>query len=144
DQAQAVEMNSAVNGTSDGNGQDIFKFHMKKGQRVTIDCQAMKLGSQLDANLILSSAAGQSLASSGDYHGRDPFIDFAAPEEADYFATVHDLIYRGGLPYRLVITTLPQVENVFPRAVQAGQTVNITAYCRSLKDGPGATVPAQL
>ncbi len=144
DQAQAVELNSAINGSSDGNGQDIYKFHLKKGQRVTIDCQAMKLGSQLDANLILSSGSGQSLASSGDYHGRDPFIDFAAPEEADYFATVHDLIYRGGLPYRLVISTLPEVENVFPRAVQAGQTVNITAYGRNLKEGGGTSVPLQL
>ncbi len=144
DQTQVVELNTAINGSSDGNGQDLFQFHLKKGQRVTIDCQAMKLGSQLDANLILNNAAGQSLASSGDYHGRDPFIDFAAPDEGDFFLVVNDLIYRGGLPYRLIITTLPQVENVFPRAVQAGQTVAMTAYGRSLKEGPTATVPPQL
>ncbi|MDB5340481.1 MAG: hypothetical protein JWN70_6100 [Planctomycetaceae bacterium] len=143
-QAQGVALNSAINGTSDGNGQDVFKFNLKKGQRVVIDCQAMKLESQLDANLILNSATGQSLASSGDYHGRDPFIDFAAPSDGEYFAVVHDLIYRGGLPYRLVITTLPHVENLFPRAVQAGQTVNMTAYGRSLKEGAGATLPPQL
>lgn len=143
-QAQAVNLNSAINGTSDGNGQDVFKFTLKKGQRVVVDCQAMKLESQLDANLILESASGQSLASSGDYHGRDPFIDFAAPADGEYFAVVHDLIYRGGLPYRLVITTLPHVENIFPRAVQAGQTVQMTAYGRSLKEGPGAVSPPQL
>ena len=143
-QAQAVVLNSAINGSSDGNGQDVFKFILKKGQRVVIDCQAMKLESQLDANLILNNANGQSLASSGDYHGRDPFVDFAAPADGEYFAVVHDLIYRGGLPYRLVITTLPQVENVSPRAVQAGQTVNLTAYGRSLKEGNGATSPPQL
>ena len=134
-QAQAVALNSAINGTSDGNGQDIFKFRLKKGQRIVIDCQAMKLESQLDANLIINNASGQSLASSSDYHGRDPFVDFLAAEDGEYFAVVHDLIYRGGLPYRLVITTLPQVENVFPRAVTAGQTVNMTAYGRSLKEG---------
>lgn len=141
--AQGVTLNSAINGTSDGNGQDVFKLPLKKGQRVTIDCQAVKLNSQLDANLIVSNATGQSLAASGDYHGRDPFVDFAAPEDGDYFVMVHDLIYRGGLPYRLVITTLPQVENVFPRAVQAGQTVNLTAYGRNLKPGV-VTVPPQL
>ena len=143
-QAQAVALNSAINGTSDGNGQDVFKFRLKKGQRVVIDCQALKLESQLDANLMLNNAAGQSLAASGDYHGRDPFVDFAAPAEGEYFAIVNDLIYRGGLPYRLVITTLPQVENISPRAVQAGQTVNLTAYGRSLQEGAGATLPPLL
>lgn len=142
-QAQAVALNSAINGTSDGNGQDVFKFPLKKGQRVVIDCQAMKLESQLDANLILNNASGQSLASSGDYHGRDPLIDFVAPEDGEYFAVVHDLIYRGGLPYRLVITNLPYVENVFPRAVTAGQTVTLAAYGRSLKEGAAAS-PLQL
>ncbi len=142
--AQVVALNSAVNGSSDGNGQDVFKVPLKKGQRVTIDCQAMKLDSQLDANLIVSNATGQSLAASGDYHGRDPFVDFAAPADGDYFVIVHDLIYRGGLPYRLIITTLPQVENVFPRAVQAGQTVNITAYGRNLKTEGDVKLPALL
>ncbi|MDB5384512.1 MAG: hypothetical protein JWM11_158, partial [Planctomycetaceae bacterium] len=140
-QAQVVPMNSAINGNSDGNGQDVFKFTLKRGQRVTIDCQAMKLASQLDANLILNSASGQILASSGDYHGRDPFIDYAAAEDGEYSVIVHDLIYRGGLPYRLVITTLPQVENVFPPVVQEGQTVQLKAYGRNLKDSNPSIPP---
>ena len=142
EQSQAVPLNSAVNGTSDGNGQDVFKISLKQGQRVVIDCQAMKLESQLDANLILTNVAGQSLSASSDYHGRDPFIDFIAPADGDYYATVNDLIYRGGLPYRLVVTNLPQVENVFPRAVQAGQTVNMTAYGRNLQTA-SAAIPSQ-
>lgn len=141
---QVVPLNSAVNGVSDGNGQDVFKVALKKGQRATFDCQAMKLDSQLDANLIVSNATGQSLAASGDYHGRDPFVDFVAPEDGDYFVMVHDLIYRGGLPYRLILTTLPQVENIFPRAVQAGQTVNLTAYGRNLKSVGDIRIPPQL
>jgi hypothetical protein len=41
--AQVVQVNSAVNGISDGNDQDLFKVPLKKGQRVTIDCQAQRL-----------------------------------------------------------------------------------------------------
>lgn len=137
--AQAVPLNSAVNGSSDGNGQDVFRVSLKQNQRVVIDCQAMRLDSQLDANLIVTNGAGQSLAANGDYYGRDPLIDFSAPADGDYFVVVHDLTYRGGLPYRLVVTTLPQVENIFPRAVQAGQQVNLTAYGRNLK--PGSQAP---
>jgi hypothetical protein len=140
-QAQVVPLNSAVNGNSDGNGQDVFKFTLKRGQRITIDCQAMKLASQLDANLILNSGSGQILAASGDYHGRDPFIDYAATEDGEYSVIVHDLIYRGGLPYRLVISTLPQVENVFPPVVQQGQTVQLKAFGRNLKDNSPTQPP---
>ena len=53
---------------------------------------------------MLLSAAGKQLASSGDYHGRDPLIDFVCPADGDYVAVIHDLSYRGGLPYRLIVS----------------------------------------
>jgi hypothetical protein len=135
-QAQTVAINCAVAAMSDGNGEDIFRFSAKAGQRIVIDCQAGSLDSMLDATMSLSSVSATSsesrlLASNSDYHGRDPFIDFIAPSEGDYQVLVHDLSYRGGLPYRLLITDLPYVENVFPRAVQAGTTVELTALGRN-------------
>jgi hypothetical protein len=140
--AQAIAVNSAVQGTSDGNGQDAFRFPAKKGDRITIDCQAQKLESALDGTLILSSAAGQILATSGDYHGRDPFIDFIAPEEGEYIVVVHDLSFRGGFPYRLVVSNRPQIENVFPRAVEPGKPVELLALGRNLKTGKFAAARA--
>ncbi|HTN76427.1 MAG TPA: PPC domain-containing protein [Pirellulaceae bacterium] len=136
DQAQVVAVNSAINGQSDGNDQDVYRVTLRKDQRLTIDCQATKLESQLDGTLFLMNAAGATLASSGDYHGRDPFLDFIAPTDGDYYAVIHDLSYRGGHPYRLIISDRPQVENVFPRVVQAGQNVELTVLGRNL--GPGA------
>jgi hypothetical protein len=134
-QAQAIAVNSAVHGTSDGNGQDAFRFAAKKGDRLVIDCQAQKLESAMDGTLILSSAGGQILATSGDYHGRDPFIDFIAPADGEYIVVVHDLSYRGGFPYRLIVTNRPQIENVFPRAVEPGKPVELLALGRNLKTG---------
>ena len=86
--------------------------------------------------MTLSASDGKLLASSGDYNGRDPLIDFVAPSDGDYFANVHDLSYRGGFPYRLVITDRPHVDFVFPRAVQAGHRQIVTVYGRNL--GPGS------
>ncbi len=134
--AQSVAMNSAVHGTTDNNKDDIFKFSAKKAQRIVIDCQAGKLDSMLDATMALSAADGKLLASNGDYNGRDPLIDFIAPADGDYFVKVHDLSYRGGFVYRLVITDRPQVDHVFPRAIQAGKPQKITIYGRNL--GPGS------
>jgi hypothetical protein len=133
---QPIAVNSAVTGTCGGNREDVYRFPAKKGQRVVVECQAGKLDSQMDATLTLTTAAGKPLVSNGDYYGRDPLVDFIAPEDGDYLVKLHDLSYRGGFPYRLIVTDRPQVENVFPRVVQAGQPADLTAFGRNL--GPGA------
>jgi hypothetical protein len=130
--AQVIAVNSAVNGMSDGNGEDKFRFPAKKGQRVVLECQAGKLDSQMDATLTLNAADGKLLASNSDYYGRDPLIDCIAPEDGEYVVTVHDLSFRGGHPYRLIVSDRPQIENVFPRAVQAGQAARLSVYGRNL------------
>jgi hypothetical protein len=130
--AQLIAVNSAVNGMSDANREDVFRFPVRRGQRVVIDCQAGKLDSAMHATLTLSSFGGKQLASSSDYHGRDPLIDFIAPEDDDYYVRVHDLSFRGGHPYRLLVSDRPQVENVFPRAVQAGRPATLTIFGRNL------------
>lgn len=134
-QAQLIAVDSAVHGLSDGNNQDLFRFAAKQGERITLDCQAQKLDSALDANLILMTAEGRILATSADYHGRDPFLDFLVPGDGEYLVLVHDLSYRGGFPYRLIVTRRPHVETVFPRAVQAGKPAELTALGRNLKSG---------
>lgn len=133
--AQRIAVNSAVNGMSDGNREDVFRFAAKKGQRVVLECQAGKLDSQMDATLTLNDADGKQLASNNDYYGRDPLIDFRAPHDGDYFVAVHDLSFRGGQPYRLIVSDCPQIENVFPRAVQVGRPATLTVYGRNLGGG---------
>lgn len=133
--AQPIPINIAVNGTSDSNREDLFRFLLKKGQRVCIECQAGKLDSAMDANMTLSTLEGKQVASNGDYFGRDPFIDFLAPADGDYVVSVHDLSFRGGQPYRLLVTDRPRVENVFPRAVQLGQSTELTVLGRNLGKG---------
>lgn len=130
--AQPIGVNVALNGQSDGNDQDVFRLTLKKGQRVTIDCRSSRLDVQLDAVLRLQTPDGKQLASSGDYYGRDPFLDLIAPADGDYDVVLHDLSYRGGLPYRLVISDRPHVENAFPRAVQIGKTTAVKLLGRNL------------
>ena len=132
DLAQQVEVNSIVQGSSDNGREDTFRFKGKKGQRITIAANAERLDSQLDAVLFLNDATGKQLASNSDYDGRDPFLDFLAPADGDYFIRLHDLSFRGGQPYRLVISDKPQLENVFPRAVQGEGQSEITLLGRNL------------
>ena len=134
--AQVIAVNTVVNGMSDANREDVFRFAARQGQRVVIECQAGKLDSRMHATLTLSSADGKQLASNSDYNGPDPLIDFIAPGTGDFLISVHDLSFRGGFPYRLIVSDHPQVENVFPRAVQAGRPASLTAFGRNL--GPGS------
>ena len=141
-QAQVVQVNCVIGGVSDGENVDLYRFTAKTGQRIVLDVDAQKLDSMLDSQLLLLNSAGKQLASSGDYHGRDSLIDFVAPADGEYIAVLHDLSFRGGHPYRLSISDRPHVENVFPRAVQRGQTAQLTAFGRNLGGGPAAIGPS--
>jgi hypothetical protein len=137
--AQPVAVNSVVNGSSDNNREDVFKFALKSGQRVVIECRAQKLDSPLDGSLTLMDASGKQLAANGDYFGRDPLIDYVAPKDGDYFVSLADLSFRGGQPYRLIISDRPHVENVYPRAVQVSKPAALTIYGRNLGSGSKAS-----
>lgn len=130
--AQSIQVSDVVFGMSDSNELDIFKIQLTQGLRVTIDCAAGRLDSMLDGTLAVVDAQGKQLAASSDYFGRDPMIDFIAPSTGDYWIVLHDLSYRGGLPYRLMVTTRPYIENVFPRVVQEGRDVNFKVLGRNL------------
>src|SRR5262245_31114419 len=135
DTPQTVPVNCAVNGTCGTNRDDVYRIAARKGQRIVVECQAGKLDSPMDATLALTTADGKPLLSSGDYRGRDPLVDFVAPADGDYLVKLHDLSYRGGHPYRLIVSDRPQVENVFPRAVQAGKSTELSVFGRNLGTG---------
>lgn len=130
--AQLVPVNSVVNGTSDQGREDVFRVAVRKGQRVVVECFAQRLDSLLDATLTVSAGDGRPVASNGDYFGRDPLVEFVAPADGDYLVTLNDLSFRGGHPYRLVVTDRPHVENLFPRAVRAGQPAIVSVFGRNL------------
>jgi len=141
EKAQLVPLNCAINGRSDGNADDFFRFRAGKGDRVVIDCHAFRLSSTLRAILTLSTADGKQLLQSRPYYHRtDPLLDFVAPAEGEYLLRLHDATFLGGLPYRLVVSTHPHIENVFPAAVVPGQPSELTLLGRNL---PGGKVAAE-
>lgn len=130
--AQPITVNTVVSGITDGNREDFYRFTAKKGQRVVLDCSAQSIDSALDATLTLSDTEGRQVASNGDYNGRDPLIDFVVPKDGDFIVALADLSFRGGQHYRLTITDKPLVESVFPRAVRAGTSTQLTVFGRNL------------
>jgi Bacterial pre-peptidase C-terminal domain len=141
EKAQVVPMNCAINATSDNNGDDFYRFPAKKGERVTVDCFAFRLDSQMVPMLTVSSAAGKDLMQSKPYHHRtDAFLDFVAPADGEYLVRVHDMTFRGGLPYRLVISNHPHIEQVYPMAIVPREKAELTLVGRNLPGGKSANL----
>lgn len=146
-QAQRVTLPVVVNGRVDNpTDVDHFTFAAKKGQRVLINCWAWRIDSQLDGTLMLFDAKGKELAYSGDYYGKDPFIDFTIPDDGDYTVRIWDFVYSGGADYfyRLSISSLPHIDAVLPAAVRPGEKTTVTLYGRNLPGGRPAPGNAKI
>jgi hypothetical protein len=140
-QAQRVTIPAVINGRIDSaTDVDHYVFAAKKGQRLIVNCYAARIDSPLDATLMLLDGKGKELAYSGDYYGKDPFLDVTIPEDGDYVVKVWDFVYSGGgdYVYRLHVAELPHIDAVIPAAVPPGTKTTVTIYGRNLPDGKPA------
>ncbi len=147
EKAQAIDAPAILNGRiGKSTDVDFAKFSARKGQRVFIDCWASRIDSQLDGTLMILDASGKELGYSGDDSGKDPFLDFTAPDDGEYLVKIWDFIYGGSNDhfYRLHIGSVPHLDSVLPSSVVAGETTTLTLVGRNLPGGlpaPGLTDP---
>lgn len=125
--ARRVEIGSSVDGACDELGFDWFKFHANKGERVSIEVVASRLGSRLDSVLRVSDAHGRQLAHVDDVPGLrgDSFISLLITNTGDYFVELRDVNYGGGSEffYRLRAGDFSLATTMFPiAATQATET----------------------
>ncbi len=83
---------------------DLFRFSGKKGQKVTIDLYASRLGSPADLILTIYDGQKQTLKIIDDVEGRaDPRCEFECPADGVYFLAVMEVNDLGGamFGYRL-------------------------------------------
>jgi hypothetical protein len=106
---------------------DIWTFQAKKGQAITCEVHAARLGSPLDARLEIRDAVGRRLAENEISKGGDPLAKFIAPADGEYQVRIHDVRFQGGQAYvyRLTITADPYVERFFPLGGKRGSTIKL-------------------
>jgi hypothetical protein len=140
-QAQQITLPSIVSGRIDKSTDvDCFSFSTRKGQRVLIDGWAFRIDSPLDGTIAVLDSRGEEIAYSGDYAGKDPFLDFTAPEDGVYVVKIWDFVYGGGPDhvYRLRIGNLPYLDAVIPAALRGGEKTKLTLLGRNLPGGQPA------
>jgi hypothetical protein len=127
--AQAIPSLCVVEGKSEGNDVDFFRFAGKKGQRIVVDAQCSRIGSGVDPSIRLSTASHGFVASADDTPGlmTDARLTTILPEDADYVIELSDSRYQGTgkATYRLVVGPLPVVDEVFPLGGRQGETIGL-------------------
>ena len=138
DKALAIELPRTVDGRIErATDTDCVRFAGKEGQRVVVDCRARRIDSLLEAVVVLSDGDGREIVRSRPGARQDASLDVVLPAAGEYTVRVFDRLYRGGgeYPYRLTVTSDPQVEFVLPAAVAPNQTSRVTVYGRNLPGG---------
>ncbi len=131
DRAQRVELNRTVEGIADNEDDDYYLCSLKKGQRLSVEVEAMRLGrTMFDAYVAILDPKKFELASCDDTPllRNDAFVSIIAPEDGDYRILVHEASYEGNeqCQYRLHIGTFPRPKAVFPTGGKPGETVDFT------------------
>jgi hypothetical protein len=118
--AQPLRLPVAVDGVCDELSFDFYTFEAKKGQRVSVEVVAQRMGSALDPVIRLLDPKGRELAYCDDdpSAGRDARIQFKAPASGHFLIEVRDINYQGGPQhrYRLRLGDFPLASCAFPLA----------------------------
>ncbi len=135
--AMAIPVEANVNGNLDNGKFDWYRFPAKKGERLLIHLYAQRIDSKADVLMAVVDDQGRELESSRHHFLRDPFIDFTAPEDGEYFISLTDSIYGGGRDYfyHLRVTRNPHIDFVFPPAGEPGKKQSFTVFGRNLPGG---------
>jgi hypothetical protein len=126
--AQILELPAVISGVIGSPSEsDYYKFKAKRGERVVLDVQAYRTGSQLDSSLAVLDSSGKELARNEDREGLDSVIEFKVPADGEYRVQLRDFRYFGGgdYRYRLAMGVMPYVTTHFPLGGQRGQTVEV-------------------
>ena len=125
---QKVDLNVTVAGTSRNEDEDYYVCSLKKGQRLSAEVEAMRLGRLLfDAYVAILDPKRFELAACDDAPllRNDAFVSIVAPEDGDYRIVVREAAYEGSdsSNYRLHIGTFPRPSAVFPPGGKPGETL---------------------
>jgi hypothetical protein len=130
DQAQEVPLNSTVTGTTEQEDVDYFKVQAKKGERITVELEGIRLGMiNMDPYVGILNSKKFELATCDDsaLHLQDPHASYIVPEDGTYYIEARDSSYvgNGNYRYRLHIGSFPRPTAVFPPGGKAGTELEV-------------------
>lgn len=127
---QPIPMNITVNGTAENEDVDYFAVEAKKGDRITVEVEGIRLGiTMFDAFVSIMNAARFELASSDDNAlvWQDGVASIVAPEDGKYIIQVRESSYagNGSCLYRVHVGSFPRPLGVLPAGGRPGEALSV-------------------
>lgn len=128
---QKIELNSTVEGIAENEDVDYYAVEAKKGQRLSVEVEAMRLGTTVfDPFVAILDARRFELATSDDAPllAQDCTASVIVPEDGTYIIQVRETSYagNGNCRYRLHVGTFPRPTGIFPAGGKKGEEVEVT------------------
>jgi hypothetical protein len=135
---QKIPLNCTVHGVADNEDVDYYAVEAKKGQRISVEVEGMRLGTTFfDPYIAILDAKRFELATSDDTPllKQDGCVSIVAPADGTYTVMVRETSYQGNgaCQYRLHIGTFPRPMAVLPAGGKLGEEVEL----RFLGDATG-------
>jgi hypothetical protein len=127
---QKISMNVTVHGVVDNEDVDYYAVEAKKGQRISAEVEAMRLGTTFfDPYVAILNAKRFELAAADDspLFGQDTCVSVVAPEDGIYIVQIRESSYggNGGCTYRLHIGNFPRPQAVYPSGGKLGEETEV-------------------
>jgi hypothetical protein len=129
DKPQAIPLNVTVQGQVDSEDNDYFSVQLKKGQRLSVEVEAMRLANGFfDPYVAILDSKRFELAATDDAPllGQDACASIVAPADGTYIIQVRDSAYTGAGGYRLHVGTFPRPLAVLPAGGRPGEELEVT------------------
>lgn len=129
EKAQAISLDTTVNGSIGNEDVDYYAVDCKKGERLSAEVEGIRLGRTLfDPFVSILNKDGVELDSSDDaalllYDGIAQII---APEDGKYYVLVRETSYAAGSVYRLHVGRFARPRATIPSGGKLGQKVEVT------------------
>lgn len=130
DTAQQVGFDQTIEGVVQNEDVDYFKITAKKGQRISLEADGLRLGyTTFDPYIAILDKDRFEKVNSDDtiLHRQDGFCSYVAEEDGEYFILMRESSYRGGGTsfYRLHVGSFRRPEVVYPAGGKAGTTAKV-------------------
>src|SRR5262245_3267858 len=127
---QKIPLNVTIHGVADNEDVDYYAVDAKKGQRISVEVEGMRLGTAFfDPYIAILDAKRFELATSDDtaLYKQDGCLSIIAPADGSYVVMVRETSYQGNgaCQYRLHVGTFPRPTAVIPAGGKLGEEVEL-------------------
>ncbi len=131
EEAQEISLGSTLTGVTENEDVDYFKFQAKKGQRISVELEGIRLAAiNMDPFIGILDSKKFELTTCDDsaLHLQDPHASVIAPEDGTYYVEIRDSSYvgNGNYRYRAHVGTFPRPRTVYPSGGKAGTEQEVT------------------